>query len=1202
MLGLPYVEREGAESPGSFRLAGSGQVADIYVFADDHTGVVRAARDLQADVGRVTGIVPALKLDGAALSSHAVIVGTIGRNPVIDRLIGEGKLDADGVVGKWESFVIQTVPDPLPGVELGLVIAGSDKRGTIFGIYDVSENIGVSPWYWWADVIPQRREMLTIRPGVYKQGEPSVKYRGIFLNDEGPSLMSWVRANFRDFTHEFYEKVFELMLRLKANYLWPAMWDNTFYEDDELNPAVADMYGIVIGTSHHEPMLRPHGDWKKHRQGPWDYAVNRDVLYRFWEEGIRRSRPYESIVTLGMRGDGDEPMGGHLSFREKIELLQTIVRDQREIIARHLNPDVTKVPQLWALYKEVQEYYEHGMRVPEDITLLWSDDNHGNLRRVPAADERHRSGGAGIYYHLDYVGGPRSYKWINTVPLPKIWEQMHKAYEYGADRIWIVNVGDLKPMELPMEFFLRMAWNVRAFTPETIGSFSRWWAERQFGLRHAEEIAYLLDRYVKFNGRVKPELLNAVELYSSVHYKEADNVIAELRTIVRQAERLYGELPERLKDAFFQLVLHPVKATAVVNELHLRAERSRLYARQGRVAANAEAVLAQQLFALDDELSFDYNKRLAMGKWNHMMDQTHIGYTYWNQPPRNEMPEVGRVEPLDEAAMGIAVEGSEDAWPDCGRPCRLPAFDGFSRERRFIDVFNRGLRPFTFTARVSADWIRLSQTEGRVVMQRRLWVDIDWNRAPRGDRVTGAIIVSGSCGTEVTVHVEAFHPEAPAREALDGFIETNGCIAIEAAHYTARHDAGGAGWREIPDYGRTLSSMAVFPVTLPATSPPANSPRLEYRVYIVHPGELKVTAYVAPSLDFVPGQGLRLGVSFDDQPVQVADAVQRTERGEFHLHDWEQSVIYNIRKIETVHRVTEPGYHTLKIWMVDPIVVLQKIVIDCGGVRPSFLGPPESPRGGKETRRHPAEGWNPLAPFPAAGEDDPLSPLNDFDPFPVPGEIVLPERVLREGDTAKLDVLVARDGLYELRMAAGKADNGGASPSHACGDYAVRVEVVGRAAADDPVLSPHSEIGPCGCCRLWLAAGGHRLRLHVVRGALRPRELRFETVEADVFRVRPSLRGDGPSTDRPLVAQIGLFNLDTVSHRFTLTVSLEDDKGRPIGSASCTGILPRQDKEMYQFAFPAAGAGTRRCRLRVDVARERFVRTFTFDLPLPTNE
>lgn len=922
-----------------FKLVYNGKAAPIYVSNDDFKGVIRAANTLKEDINRVTDILPDMKSNISIVSKEVVIAGTIGKNKIIDKLIEENKLDVKDITGKWESFVIQVIHNPFPDIERVLVIAGSDKRGTIFGVYDLSEQIGVSPWYWWADVKTKHKKNLIIKNGVYKQGEPSVKYRGIFFNDEGPSLMTWVRANYKDFTHEFYEKVFELILRLKGNYLWPAMWDNAFHEDDPLNSVLADEYGIVMGTSHHEPMMRAHGDWKKHKKGPWDYSLNEEYLYKFWEEGIERSKNLENIITLGMRGDGDEAMGGQLSFQDKIKLLQKIVEDQRKIIKENVNEDVTKVPQLWALYKEVQDYYENGMRVPDDITLLWSDDNHGNLRRVPTEEERKRSGGAGIYYHLDYVGGPRSYKWINTVPPQKIWEQMHKAYEYGADRIWILNVGDLKPMEFPTEFFLRMAWNMNDFTKDNINEYSIKWAERNFGGEYAEDIAYIINRYSKFNGRLKPELLNKVELYSLIDYKEAERILTDFDEITSMAEDIYEKISKDLKEAFFQLVLYPVKASMQVTKLYLTCERNKLYFSQGRAATNLMADFAEEIFESDDELTFDYNKRLAFGKWNHMMDQTHIGYTYWNQPPINIMPEVKRIKLEKGSEMAVAIEGSKEVWPSSDFECVLPQFDSFNRYSRFIDIFNKKSEAFTFSIETSESWIKPSLKEGIVNLEERIWIDIDWEAAPKGSNILGSIKIFSSNKEKVTVKLNLFNPTEITRDSLDGFVETGGYISIEAEHYNNKVDTDNAAWEVVPYYGRTLSSMAVFPVTVSAAYPPHNSPCLEYKVYIVNPGDLEITLLAAPTIDFVLGQGLRLGISFDDGDIEIAD---------FSSENWDKTVIYNIRKAVTNYKLKKAGYHILKIWMIDPIVVLQKILINTGGLKPSYLGAPESYYRGKK--------------------------------------------------------------------------------------------------------------------------------------------------------------------------------------------------------------------------------------------------------------
>ena len=934
-----YVEF--APRTTSFVIARGETLANIYVDRNEWPGVVRAAKDLQADVERVTGRTPGLTQAEDGAGANAILVGTLGKSGVIDRLAQEGKLDVQVVKGKWESFVIQVVPQPLPGVASALVIAGSDKRGTIYGVYDLSEQIGVSPWYWWADVPVKRRSALYVKPGTYVQGPPAVKYRGIFLNDEAPALTGWVKEKFGDYNSKFYTKVFELILRLKGNYLWPAMWANAINEDDPLNPRLADEYGIVMGTSHHEPMLRAQQEWKRHGRGPWDYTTNAEVLRAFWDEGIRRNAAYESTVTLGMRGDGDLPM----SQSANTALLERIVVDQRQILAKRMGPDISAVPQVWALYKEVQEYYEKGMRVPDDVTLLWCDDNWGNVRRLPTPEERRRSGGAGIYYHFDYVGGPRSYKWLNVTPIAQIWEQMSLAYDYGADRIWVVNVGDLKPMELPIEYFLNLAWDPHRWTADTTADFGRLWAEREFGPAQAGEIADIVAKYSKYNGRRKPEQLDP-GTYSLVNYDEADTIAGDFTAISTKAEQISNLLPENARDAFFELVLHPAKACAQLAEMYVAAGKNKLYAEQGRASTNELAARTRALFRADQELSDFYNHTLAGGKWNHMMDQTHIGYTYWNQPRVNAMPSVQEIDVPAAGQMGAAIEGSTAAWPGGTEVPRLPELDSFNRGRRYIDVFNRGREAFEFTASASVPWIVLSPPSGTVEQVTRLWVSVDWRAAPKGLAEGEVTIVAPGAPSGVTVLVHASNPELPTRATLDGFVEADGYVAIEAEHYTRKLDTALARWEKIADYGRTLSSMAVFPDTAASVTPPHEAPCLEYRMYLFHGGKVKVDALIAPSLNFVPGRGLRAAFSFDDQAPQVVDALA----GET-LKTWERAVSDSIRTMHSEHTLAAAGYHTLKVWMVDPGAVLQKIVVDLGGVRPSYLGPPESYRGASRAPR-----------------------------------------------------------------------------------------------------------------------------------------------------------------------------------------------------------------------------------------------------------
>jgi hypothetical protein len=919
-----YVEFE--PTPRALRLAGGGAVLPLVVGADDAPGVARAVGDLREDLFRVTGARPEVREAVGAHDREVVVVGTLGHSRLIDGLAAAGRIDVGAIRGKWEASLTQVVASPWPGVSRALVIAGSDRRGTIFGVYDLSEQIGVSPWYWWADVPVARRGQLFVRAGRHLRPPPVVKYRGIFLNDEAPALSGWTKEKFGGFNSRFYAHVFELLLRLRANFLWPAMWGNAFNDDDPENPKLAHAYGIVIGTSHHEPLMRAHDEWRRYGQGPWNYAANEAVLRDFWTQSVRRTRGLENIQTLGMRGDGDAPM----SREADVALLERIVADQRQILARELDPDVTRVPQVWALYKEVQEYYEKGMRVPDDVTLLWCDDNWGNIRRLPTAGERARPGGAGVYYHFDYVGGPRSYKWINVTALPKVWEQMHLAAEYGATRLWIVNVGDLKPMEIPIQFFLDYAWDPARWPAESLGDYLRQWAEREFGPAPAAEIADIVAMYTRFNARRKPEMLEP-RTFSLAHYHEAETVAAGWSRLAARAEAVAAALPEAARDAYFQLVLHPVKASAVLNDLYVTAGLNALYARQGRASTNALAERARALFAEDARLSRAYNE-LGGGRWRHLMDQTHIGYTYWNQPPRNAMPGVQEVQVPEEAEMGVAIEGSEAGWPG-GPPPTLPVLSVFDGLPRTVDVFNRGGQAFDFTVETSAPWLEVEPARGTVGEDVRLQVRARWSEVPLGaERAT--FTVSGPAGAKVTVTVPLLNPATPRPETLDGFVEAGGFVSIEAEHTSARVAPPGRAWKLLPGHGRTLSALTPWPVT--ETAAPGTM-RLEYRLHVHQAGPVTVHAYLSPTQKFQPGPGFRYAVSFDDEEPQLvnvhADASQAA---------WERSVADGVTVPGSKHTLAAPGVHVLKFWALDPGLVLQKLVIDTGGLRPSYLGPPES--------------------------------------------------------------------------------------------------------------------------------------------------------------------------------------------------------------------------------------------------------------------
>ena len=620
-------------SKGDFLLNHSAKMS-IYLDKNDQKGVAHAADDLCEDICKVCGSKVTVSEDGNA----DILVGTFGHSREIDRVIGKKALD---LKGKREKYIILTIGNRL-------VIAGSDRRGTIYGIYELSRQIGVSPWYYWADVPVEHHDHIYIRRGIYTDGEPAVRYRGIFLNDEAPCLTTWVTKTFhtRYGKHQFYEKVFDLILRLKGNFLWPAMWNYAFYADDPENSRLADEMGVIIGTSHHEPMARNHEEWSRAHgsYGPWNYQTNQKNLDEFFRKGIKRIEGMEDVVTIGMRGDGDEAMSSHTDTK----LLEKIITDQRKIIAGITGKPARKTPQVWALYKEVQDYYDKGLRVPDDVTILLSDDNWGDVRRVPDSKERKRKGGWGLYYHVDYVGAPRNSKWLNVTPIQNIWEQLNLAYDYGVDRMWILNVGDLKPMEFPIDFFMHMAWNPRKYTASNIMQYTRDFCAQQFGEDQAGEAAKTLNLQGKYSGRSTVEMLDK-DTYNlkAGEWRFVANQYMQLET---EALRQFISLKPEYRDAYRELILFPVQAVCNIYQMYYAQAMNHYLYSIGDPSCNHWAQNTKEAFLRDSLLCRQYNKEIAGGKWDGMMIQKHIGYTGWNDNfPRDILPKVYYISDSDPA-------------------------------------------------------------------------------------------------------------------------------------------------------------------------------------------------------------------------------------------------------------------------------------------------------------------------------------------------------------------------------------------------------------------------------------------------------------------------------------------------------------------------------------------------------------------------
>ena len=807
---------------GGFAVVKGGKPVSVVCSHDDYEGVRMAAANLAKDFGRVSGTDAALVQEP---QGECVIVGSL-KSGVIQQLVKAGKVDGAQLEGKTEKYLLQVVDRPVEGVERALVIAGSDKRGAIYGAYELSRQMGVSPWYWFADVPTQRHKDVYIEKGAFTDGEPKVKYRGIFINDEWPCFGNWALSHFGGINSKCYEHIFELVLRLKGNFMWPAMWGSAFYDDDPQNGVLADKMGVVMGTSHHEPMALAQQDWHRNRDGEWNYQTNGEALRRFWTTGIERAKDWETVVTVGMRGDGDEAMEG----TGNIKLMERIVADQRAIIESVTGRPAEETPQVWALYKEVQDYYDQGMQVPDDITLLLCDDNWGNVRRLPTLDAKPRKGGYGMYYHFDYVGGPRCSKWININPIPRVWEQMNLCYEYGVRELWIVNVGDLKPMEYPMTFFLDMAWNPERFNAGNLVEHSVDFCRSVFGDKEAEEAARLLRTYAKYNRRMTPENLSYKTF--SMNYAEWQRVTADYDRLAADAEALGKRLPAEMRDAWFQLLGYPILACSNLYDMYYAQAMNQRLAKKNDPEANLWADRVAQCFGRDSVLTKQYHA-MNGGKWNHLMSQIHIGYTKWSEPKELVMPEVKRVEGTAKGSLTFPTPMPEGAY-----------------------------------------------------------------YAAKKDKYE--------------------------------FKERDGYVSIEAEHFTRKTDGASARWTVIPEMGRTLSAITPQPVTAST-----EGMALEYDIYTESDAYPRVTLRFSPTLNFNT-KGLSYAVSFDGGEETVVN-INGDYNGEIGPIQRE-----GVIDSQTIHGKLKPGRHTLRIRPLDNGLVLQKIMIDLGGMRKSFLGAPET--------------------------------------------------------------------------------------------------------------------------------------------------------------------------------------------------------------------------------------------------------------------
>lgn len=940
-----------------FELAKNNKAAGIYIDknSSDYEGLFHVAGKLQEDIRLVSGAEPAI--EDVLSDGFQIVAGTIGSGSIIDRMMEEGELDVAAIQGKRESYAIRLVGKKL-------VIAGTETVSTLHGMYHISEKIGVSPWVYWGDVVPKKQSEIVFGDEiVFTSKEPSVKFRGFFMNDEWPSLGNFVENTFGDFNVKFYDKVFDLLLRLKGNYFWPAMWSASLSldggEDDPLaNVRLATNLGITIGNSHHEPLLRSSEEWDKVKTDTnnvgygkdWNYYTNGEGLYRYWEDGVERNRDFKHMITIGMRGERDTSMlPENSSLKENVELLEQIITDQQKIIK---DKGCDKLPQMLALYKEVEAYYYGGDGVRglkdwdalDDTLLLLSDDNFANVRTLPTEENRHREAGWGLYYHFDYHGGPVSYEWVNSTPLPKVWEQLTMAYEYGVRDLWIVNVGDIRPQELPLSYYMELAYdyeNMGIGHANKTDLFVKKWVEQQFGGSVEDEdvkedIAAILKAYTRMHGNRRPEATRP-HTYHVNHYDENTRMIELCHWIKAMADDVDDKIPQEAKASYYGLVYYPAVAGANVQLMNLYAGKNQFYAENGVPAANEYAKRVKRCIAYDEELTRYYNEEMADGKWEGMMSSPHIGFTSWDAVGW-KYPDTVTVEPEKEDRM-LVLAANGDKFVSEGT-IFLPEFTNVGQEVYRIRVANAADRPLEASITADRKEVLIEKTDSSVGSVNNYIVSLDWSQVA-GD--LESTITIQAAGSEVNVKVSAVVIDAAKAEPMT-FVERDGIVAMEAGHFAESVERDGFRWERLEEYGKTLSSMKIYPM-LHNFEHPAESPALIYRVLIREGGDYILRVITSPTNNLENGRNIRYAVSADDGEMDVVKTIPDENYniggGHWQARDWAEGVLNNCHYGE--NKLTlEPGLHTIAVYGMEAGLVLQKLVLYKGDLPASYFGPTEN--------------------------------------------------------------------------------------------------------------------------------------------------------------------------------------------------------------------------------------------------------------------
>jgi hypothetical protein len=945
----------------NFDIVTSKTKVTIVYARDDHKLDSIAAHLLAADIERVTGYLPRVVNNVTQAKGNAILIGTIGSKLIKGISISTLKLQ-----GKWESYSIQLISQPYKNIPQALVITGSDVRGTAYGVFDLSERIGVSPWYWWADVKPVAQKALSLNIETYHAAPPSVKFRGVFINDEDWGLQPWAAKTYEPETGDIgpktYAKIFELLLRLKANLIWPAMHPSTkaFYSYPG-NKKVAADYEIVVGSSHAEPMLRNNvGEWDEKTMGHFNYISNKQKVYDYWESRIKESSTNNAMYTMGMRGVHDSGMEGVKSPKEAVPLLEQIISDQRGMFQKHINPDVAKVPQVFTAYKEVLDVYDSGLKIPDDITLVWPDDNYGYIQRLSNPQEQGRKGGSGIYYHASYWGRPHDYLWLSTTSPALIREEMMKAYEMGSKDLWVLNIGDIKPCEYDMQLFLDMAYRADPFQNSSyLKTHLQQWCAAKWGAKNSAVIQQIFDNYYRLAWERRPEFMGWSQTepttptqntaYNHFAYgDEAQRRINSYLALQNQVEKLFKDPNLPNKDAFYELVYYPVKGASLMNQKFLYQDKAFWYGQQNRLVAKDYDAMSRQAYdGIVTETNY-YNDQLAGGKWKNIMSMNPRNLPVYKEP-------VVKTSDLKTGGdWNVAVEGSKESSSVSN--VTLPRFDHWNRQTYFVDVYLTNINMVNWTSSASAPWIKLSKTSGLLKnetsqRQQRLQVSIDWKMLAKPGIQKGQITLKGA-GKQYVVNIEADNTNLPQLADYKGFIENNGYISMFAANYTSKQDKGNLIWQADTTLGyahRALVAHAPQPpkggAKDPSTSVTSTPPlggrgaAAIYNFYTcTNSTAPEVTVFTLPTHPLNKSYGMRYAVSIDGGEPQEVNF-----KTEGRSTEWKNNVLSNnaIRKITMP--ALKPGKHQLKIYAVDPGVIIDRILINLApDYKPAYSLVPET--------------------------------------------------------------------------------------------------------------------------------------------------------------------------------------------------------------------------------------------------------------------